>query len=183
MKTVTSDLPAEATRNQLEQKNDIVWFLLQYMHSVGILANVDVNAHHMLILIGCLIAHDIKQLSWFVLSCQFITSLYSFLGGVIWPCLDSFFVVGQGTNFLPSLLLCSYPARWNPESLNSAITLQYKFTQISSQDGFLLPATETLTQLSDFSDKSRVNLYRRNRAKVCVQETPLIVENKLVSSC
>jgi hypothetical protein len=71
----------------------------------------------------------------------------------------------------------------NPESLNSEITLQYKFTQISSQDGFLLPAIETLTQLSDFSDKSRVNLYRRNRAKVYVQETPLIVENKLLSSC
>ncbi len=51
-------------------------------------------------------------------------------------------------------------------------TQQYKDTQIStSQDGFWLLATETLTQSCQISltRSLGVNLYRRNRGEVCVE--------------
>jgi hypothetical protein len=51
-------------------------------------------------------------------------------------------------------------------------TQQYKGTQIStSQDGFWLLATETLTQSCQISQTRSlgVNLYRRNRGEVCVE--------------
>ncbi len=117
--------------------------------------NADVTAHHMLIPTMCFIVHHVKQLFWFILSCQFIMLLFSFLGGVMRSCIDRFFVVGQGANsFLCSSSACilQVQARITEFKDNAAIQ---GCTECLSRWVLASSNRNLNMKSSNFSDKSR----------------------------